>query len=432
MKILIVSDQWKPATGGIEQYLNGLVSHLSSRHHLAVLTAEYPGFQEIEIENGNEVYRSEALSGAIPDPFQVMSRWRLLLPIIEKITPDIIYANHHTSLATIKAAKELNIPIVYGCHGWGLLCPLRIRLLRPDGSLCMNEKSFASCLRCRRLLRRGDRHRSEWIRAMASLKDRIIIARKVAQYEEAGRLIDDASARICNSKLTASLFKSPQTYAIHLGIDGNEFVRDDPEPFRKKYALYNPYLFLPGRLNHTKGHEWAIRAMKALPRDWSLVIAGGPLTINNSETAYVANLKRLAQKYGVADRMLFVGELRKPDLLQAYSGAVATIVPSVWLESFGYVAAESMACGTPVIATSSCGSSEIITDGYDGVVVPRMDANAIAVAALNIAEQGSLMGGRARISVLNSIAWTVIAPRVERVLSMAAGKHVAEQQHAIA
>ena len=96
--------------------------------------------------------------------------------------------------------------------------------------------------------------------------------------------------------------------------------------------------------------------------------------------------------------------LDQPDMAAGYSGARATIVPSVWLEPFGYVAAESMACGTPVVITSNSGAAELVDDSI-GQIVPREDPGAIALALERVVPLSRQLGAAARARAEERLNW---------------------------
>ena len=78
----------------------------------------------------------------------------------------------------------------------------------------------------------------------------------------------------------------------------------------------------------------------------------------------------------------------------------------------------------PVVATRNCGEAEIITDGVDGYVVPRMDAEAIARAVMDVLPRREEMGRAARDKVLQELAWSRIAKSVLKVLQTVVGPGV--------
>lgn len=435
MNILIVLDQYYPLGGGIQQYIRGLAQQLTrTGHKITILTRAIENLPDREQWPEADIIRTPLLDGALPNPALMLERWPQLVPIMESVKPDVVYANNHTSIGSIKAAQAAGIPVAYGCHGWGLFCTLKIRLLKPDGSLCYNERSVENCLHCHDLITppppppriKGMGRTlvaSSWQRLTWQRRRRAEFAPQVDVYDGFQAILESADARMANSKLTASLFRSEKTYAVYLGMDFEQFKPVDDRPLRDTLGLGDaPYLTLAGRLVRTKGHEWAIRALTHLPSEMKLLIIGanGSVVKENEkqyeETPYVQSLRAIAAECGVADRLIFTGLLFPDDLSRAYSGAVANLMPSVWLEAFGYVTAEAMACACPAIATDNSGAAELIVNGVNGYRVPRMDAEAIAQAVLKIQHNRQAMGQAALQTAREQLDWPVIADQVLHIL----------------
>ena len=153
MKILIVLDRYYPTGGGIQQYVRGLAHQLrQDGHAITILTESGPDLPDREEWDEGTIIRTPLLGGALPQPEIMLERWPQLVPFIEDAQPDIVLANNHTSIGTIPAAHAAGVPVVYSCHGWGLFCTLKIRLLRPDDTLCYNERRLETCLACQDML----------------------------------------------------------------------------------------------------------------------------------------------------------------------------------------------------------------------------------------------------------------------------------------
>jgi UDP-glucose:(heptosyl)LPS alpha-1,3-glucosyltransferase len=100
--------------------------------------------------------------------------------------------------------------------------------------------------------------------------------------------------------------------------------------------------------------------------------------------------RRAAARRGVAHRLRFLGFRR--DVPALLAGSDGLVLPS-WFDAFGNVVAEALACGTPVVASASCGGAEWIREGENGFVVPRQEAACLAQklrALLDLEEPGAL------------------------------------------
>ena len=134
-----------------------------------------------------------------------------------------------------------------------------------------------------------------------------------------------------------------------------------------------PKILFVGKLRKYKGVEYLIHALRFLP-DARLRVVG------KGEEA--GNLKQLANKLGIADRITFLENIPNACLSEEYKNADLFVLPSVDAsEAFGIVQAEAMSHGLPVINTKLPSSVPFVSlDGLTGVTVPPRDSSALAVA----------------------------------------------------
>jgi D-inositol-3-phosphate glycosyltransferase len=134
-----------------------------------------------------------------------------------------------------------------------------------------------------------------------------------------------------------------------------------------------------GRIQPHKGPEVLIRATSELVKHSPLLrhklivnIIGGASGANTEE---VDRLKELATWLAIDDVVRFSPPVQRADLAQWYRAADLVVVPS-YSESFGLVALEAQACGTPVVATAVGGLRTAVADGISGVLVDGHDPKA--------------------------------------------------------
>jgi D-inositol-3-phosphate glycosyltransferase len=134
-----------------------------------------------------------------------------------------------------------------------------------------------------------------------------------------------------------------------------------------------------GRIQPHKGPEVLIRATSELVKHSPLLrhklivnIIGGASGANTEE---VDRLKELATWLAIDDVVRFSPPVPRADLAQWYRAADLVVVPS-YSESFGLVALEAQACGTPVVATAVGGLRTAVADGISGVLVDGHDPKA--------------------------------------------------------
>jgi len=155
---------------------------------------------------------------------------------------------------------------------------------------------------------------------------------------------------------------------IPCGVDLELFVPYDRQLMRQRFGLdpQQPVLLFAGRLDPFKGPDILLRAAALMEQEAQIVIVGGALTDDRD----LQNLRTLAADLGIKQRTLFLGAQPQDMLPLLYSAADVTVVPS-YHESFGLVAVESLACGTPVVATRAGGLMTVVHNDENGYLVPR-------------------------------------------------------------
>jgi glycosyltransferase involved in cell wall biosynthesis len=127
---------------------------------------------------------------------------------------------------------------------------------------------------------------------------------------------------------------------------------------------------------------------------------------------------RLAAKLGLSDIVSFTGRVETSELVHQYASHDVAVVPSLY-EGFGLPAAEAMACGLPVVATSAGALPEVVgPDGECGLLVPPADPGALARAIERLLDDGRLrlqMGVAARKRVVRNFTWRQAACRTVEV-----------------
>ncbi|MCU1454346.1 MAG: mshA [Acidimicrobiales bacterium] len=200
------------------------------------------------------------------------------------------------------------------------------------------------------------------------------------------------------------------------GVDHAFFAPGDQRGARLALGLGDhPVLLFVGRIQPLKGLDVAIRALAQLDRrDAVLVVVGGPSGVEGA--AELARVHALVESLGLVDRVRFLAPQPHHLLSTYYRAADVCLVPSR-SESFGLVALEAAACGTPVVASSVGGLRTLVEDGVTGFLVEGRDPSAFAAAVAKILDDGDLARALGDAGALGSRAytWSTAAARLRRV-----------------
>lgn len=169
---------------------------------------------------------------------------------------------------------------------------------------------------------------------------------------------------------------------IPCGVDTALFSPMDPIEARRQVGLDDQRVLLfVGRLDPIKGAETLLRAFVSLRRELresaTLLVVGGTRDDSWNGTGEAARLRRLTVELGIDASVRFLGPLPQERLSLYYAAADCCLMPSYY-ESFGMVALEAMACGTPVIASRVGGLATTVQDGVTGYLVPEGNPEALA------------------------------------------------------
>lgn len=202
------------------------------------------------------------------------------------------------------------------------------------------------------------------------------------------------------------------------GVDHAFFSPGDRAGARAALDLgEHPVLLFVGRIQPLKGLDVAVRALAALERDDAVLVAVGGTSGPTGE-AHLADVRALAAELGVLERIRFVPAQPHHLLSTFYRAADLVYVPSR-SESFGLVALEAAACGTPVVAADVGGLQTLVHDGVSGFLVPDRDPSAFAALTDRILRDPDLAATLAAggVGIARGYTWSRTAARLRRVYS---------------
>jgi glycosyltransferase involved in cell wall biosynthesis len=182
----------------------------------------------------------------------------------------------------------------------------------------------------------------------------------------------------------------------------------DTETFRPEEARKQPggILYVGNSDDRNKGARFLLEALGMLRqrRDFHL-------TVVDREIASL--VPALSQELDIAERVTVTGRVPREELVRLYNEAQVFVSPSLY-EGFGLPAAEAMACGTPVLATTAGAYPEVIEDGVSGLLVPPGDARALAGGLERLLDDGELrrrLGLEGRQRITEHFSWRETARR---------------------
>ncbi len=208
---------------------------------------------------------------------------------------------------------------------------------------------------------------------------------------------------------------------IYNGVDGTCFrpLPEKREAMRAELGITEGEVVFAfaGRLVGWKGLAIAVKAL-ADPRLSDqparlLVVGEGPQR---------GVLQRLAERHGVAERVIFQGAVAHGRIPAIYAAADVGVFPSIADEAFGITIAEAMSCGLPVVASHVGGIPEVVgNEASCGLLAPIGDVGALAGQMAMLAADPVLrsqMGRRARARIEAHFTWSASAGRLLAALGL--------------
>jgi len=260
------------------------------------------------------------------------------------------------------------------------------------------------------IYRAGDGVHQRWLelrsRLLPSWRQKLLMSNRYHRYvmdaERAMYQAPELKAVICNAHMVKQEIierfgvASGKIHVIYNAINTTQFVPvDEAERLQQRQKLALPLnasiLIYVGSGFERKGLAAAIQAIAGTNR--YLVVVGK----DKAEKQYRA----LASELGCSDRVIFAG--MQADTRPWYQAADGLLLPTLY-DPFPNVILEAMACGLPVITSTTCGGSEFIQAGENGYVCDALDIIALRDAIMALPEQaiGSDMAIHARERVMDS------------------------------
>jgi D-inositol-3-phosphate glycosyltransferase len=204
------------------------------------------------------------------------------------------------------------------------------------------------------------------------------------------------------------------------GVDVSHFY-PIPADEAKMYVGLKPddrMVLYVGRIEPLKGVDTLIQAMSCVQLNEEhpvhlAIIGGDPAASPQEMSAEMARLQKLCDDLAVGQTVVFLGKRDQDKLPYYYSAAELVVMPSHY-ESFGMVALEAMACGTPVVASEVGGLAYLVKDGETGFTIPDQEPDTLCEKISWLLHDHDLheMMSRRAVEYAQDYAWEKIAAQL--------------------
>ncbi len=385
-------------TGGMNVYVRDLTRHLGQMGiHVDVFTRsqdEHVPHVLHDLGFGNRVVHVPAGAEVpLPKPdliahIPTFARWILEFTRSKGLEYDLIHSHYWMSGIAAKYLKEAwNVPVVHMFHTLGHMKNRVAGFGEAEGEYRINGEQ-----------------------EVLSLAERIVAAMP-AELAQLQWLYKADTRKIA---------------VVPPGVDISQFYpipKDEAREFTNIPLEHQNILFV-GRIEPLKGVDLLIQAIGMMTQQrfidrkkLSVTIIGGDPAVSRAEMTHeMARLQDLRNEYGIGDVVTFLGKRSQDTLAYYYSSADILVMPSHY-ESFGMVALEAMACGTPVVATEVGGLAYLIKDGLTGFLFPGDDPNALCdrLTALLTNPTARVQMGKRATEHAQQYRWHEVAGQLVRV-----------------
>jgi glycosyltransferase involved in cell wall biosynthesis len=239
-----------------------------------------------------------------------------------------------------------------------------------------------------------------------------------SQRRQCASALQRASAVISNSSLMAHEARKLGASVDHIvvipnGINHEQFQPKDKRTCRRELGLplNGRIIVTVAHLGHRKGHHEVIRALADLPDDVRLVIVGG-----SAQGGTSAKLRAVASEVGVEDRLILPGPQPYEKVPIYFSAADASVLAS-YREGCPNAVLESLACGTPVVASDVGAVRDILPEPDVGRIVRPQEIGPLRDALVDVLDRQWDPEEVVRASGVRS--WDEVAREVQKVLRKA-------------
>ena len=209
-----------------------------------------------------------------------------------------------------------------------------------------------------------------------------------------------------NAKIIKQRYKV-EPLIIPNGVDVKKFrpLKKEGSVLKKKLGIFDKKVIISvGRIVGWKGYQLVIKALKRLPEEFVYVLIG--------EGPYLKNLQKLAEELEVKKRVFFLGSKFHDELPKYYSMGDVFVQPSIGHEAFGITVIEAMACGLPVVGSTSGGIKGLIKDDFNGCLFEIGNVSEFVEKIKRAFTQKKRLSKNAREFVKENFSWEKTAHKL--------------------
>lgn len=383
MKIAMATEYfWPHDLGGSEWSSFYQAQYLMKNGHKVILITPNYGSKNYEIWKGIKIVRFPFLkriknNNALSPFWQTNLFWVIISTIFiiktcRKEKVDILnIQGKYYSPAAYFAKVILKIPTILTVRDYQLICNYSFCIWNKKKACTLKEYFLQDFIKYYRTYIHNKSLFTFSLNLIFAVRGRLI--RNIYKYF--AKKLDKV---VCISHAQAKIYKSN-------GFK-NLIMVYNPMEFQKKNSnLRNKTIIFAGRLTPGKGLELLFEAMPKFfgryPKFKLLVFGEGFLKSSLKKLVYSKNLQR---------NILFLGKVNHQKLLNYYSNATASVVPSLWPEPFGRSALESLSQSTPIVVTNKGGLPEIVDNGKTGFVC-NADSDDLAKKLIKVVGDNRLL-----------------------------------------
>ncbi|MDA8174373.1 MAG: glycosyltransferase [Nitrospiraceae bacterium] len=218
-------------------------------------------------------------------------------------------------------------------------------------------------------------------------------------------------------------FKNAEVHMVPNGVDISEYEKASTLPPEEYMLKFTGMKFAPrqiivsmGRLHKIKGFDILVRSFAAIRGDYPEAV----LLIAGPDGGERKNLEQLIHECGLEGRVFLTGEVSGADKVDFLANADLFVLPSQH-ENFGNVYVESLAAGTPIVASSNTPWAEVEAKGC-GLCVPNTVEETASAMRRLLGRDLEVMGLAGRAWARGTFSWTAIASELSGIFEQMAAK----------